>query len=152
MSPPTTCPGCGEWRIDCNMLEQCARYATAYGPAAGPRDPNGRSAHQPGAKLDGGKLQPDLILSGFANALTAVAEIGTHGAEKYTRDGWSSVPDGIYRYRNAGQRHALARATGEHADPDSGLAHLAHEAWNKLAELELTLRGAESTQPNGEWI
>ncbi|MDA3920535.1 MAG: DUF5664 domain-containing protein [Salinisphaera sp.] len=105
-----------------------------------PTDPNGKSPKEPGAKLDGGKLQPDLIFTGFSRALSAVAEIGTHGAEKYTRDGWASVPDGIYRYRNAGQRHALARATGEQLDPDSGLPHLAHEAWNKLAELELALR------------
>jgi len=32
---------------------------------------------------------------------------------------------------------------GEELAPDSGLPHLAHECWNKLAELELKLRAKD---------
>lgn len=32
-------------------------------------DPHGKSQHDPGAKLDAGKLRAALVLGGFANAL-----------------------------------------------------------------------------------
>lgn len=105
-----------------------------------PRDPHGKNQHESGAKLDAGKIQPSLIFEGFANALTAVAEVGTYGANKYTRDGWATVSDGIYRYKNAAHRHALKRNTEGEFDHESKLRHLAHQAWNILAELELLIR------------
>lgn len=101
-------------------------------------DPTGRSAKDPGAKLDSGKIMGGL-LADFSLALTAVAEVGTYGANKYTRNGWESVPDAIRRYGDAKWRHLLKGAT-QPIDPDSGLMHKAHEAWNVLAELELMLR------------
>ena len=104
------------------------------------RDPNGLDPHAPGAKLDADKVRPELIFRGFARALYAVAEVATFGANKYTDDGWEKVPDGEKRYRNAGYRHMLARHAGQLYDDQSGLLHAAHEAWNKLAELELMLR------------
>jgi len=104
-------------------------------------DPMGTAQHLPGAKLDAGKIRVDLVMAGFANALLAVAVVGTHGAEKYSDDGWLSVPDGRRRYADARMRHYLARKTGGEMDADSGLLHLAHEAWNVLAELEFRLRG-----------
>src|SRR5690606_1597282 len=55
------------------------------------RDPNGIDPHEPGAKLDAGKVEPELIQRGFARALLAVADVGTYGATKYTRDGWQDV-------------------------------------------------------------
>lgn len=102
-------------------------------------DPNGLDPHAPGAKLDAGKVRPDLILDGFSLALWAVAEVGTYGAKKYTENGWASVDRGEIRYRAAAGRHRLKRARESH-DPDTQLLHLAHEAWNVLAELELHLR------------
>lgn len=103
-------------------------------------DPNGTNPHSPGAKLDSGKPRPGLVLGDFANALAAVTAIGTFGANKYTDHGWLSVPNGIERYEDAQMRHYLKRKRGEQYDPDSNLLHLAHEAWNALAVLELTLR------------
>ena len=50
------------------------------------KDPSGLSAHSAGAKLDAGKVRPDLILSGMSRALLAVAEVGTFGIIKYTGD------------------------------------------------------------------
>lgn len=107
-------------------------------------DPNGKSAHEPGAKLDAGKLRADLVLGDFSRALTAVASVGTYGANKYTDRGWQEVPNGTDRYADAGFRHYLRFKCGEELDPESGLHHLAHRAWNVLAELELRLREKES--------
>lgn len=112
------------------------------------RDPNGFSPHVPGAKLDDGKVRIDLILDSMPRALERVAMVGTKGAIKYTENGWLQVPDGEKRYRAAGYRHQVARAKGELIDPDTELEHLAHEAWNKLAELELYLRGKEQRCAN----
>jgi hypothetical protein len=104
-------------------------------------DPTGRKASDPGAKMDGGKPMAGL-LGLFSRALTAVAEVGTFGAGKYTRGGWQAVPNGIERYDDAKWRHTL-KGYQEARDPDSGLLHAAHEAWNALAKLELMLREKE---------
>lgn len=102
------------------------------------KDPNGKSQHEAGSKLDEGKVLAG-VLADFGLALTAVAEVGTFGANKYTRGGWQSVPKGIERYTDATWRHLLKERY--HADDDdSGLLHAAHMAWNSLARLELLLR------------
>lgn len=103
-------------------------------------DPNGVDQHAPGAKLDANKLRPVLVLDGFAHALEAVIKVGTDGAAKYSDNGWKSVPDGFARYSEAEGRHRLKRAKGEAVDPDSGSLHIAHEAWNALAKLELYIK------------
>lgn len=104
-------------------------------------DPTGRQAGDPGAKLDGAKPRPALVLGGFSLALEAVTEVGTFGARKYCDNGWVSVPDGQNRYTDALLRHLLSEAAGERIDCDSSLWHDAHAAWNALARLELRLRG-----------
>lgn len=107
--------------------------------AATERDPAGLPPHAPGAKLDGEKVMAELTLDGFSRALLAIAEVSTYGAKKYSPGGWQHVDDGQTRYRRAGDRHRLARGH-EPYDLESGLMHLAHEVWNRLAELELMLR------------
>ncbi len=102
------------------------------------QDPNGINQHAPGAKLDAGKPMAG-VLGDFGLALMAVAEVGTFGANKYTRGGWQSVPNGIERYTDAAWRHLLKEPL-EPLDDDSGLSHAAHMAWNALARLELQLR------------
>jgi hypothetical protein len=99
-------------------------------------DPDGVNQHQAGAKLDNGKVRAGLVLGDFANALLAVSEVGTFGANKYSEHGWLSVDRGLERYTDAFMRHYLKRAAGEEVDPDSGLTHTAHMAWNALAILE----------------
>mgnify|MGYP000060525734 CR=1 FL=1 len=101
--------------------------------------PDGIDQHAPGAKLDAGKLRPALVLGGFANALLAVTKVGTDGAAKYTDNGWREVANGFKRYSDAEGRHRLYREAGETHDKLSGSLHLAHEAWNALAKLELYL-------------
>lgn len=104
-------------------------------------DPNGLDPHAPGAKLDAGKLLPWLCLSGFANALAAVADVTTKGARKYTPNGWTKVENGPERYMEAFGRHTLALAKGEAIDADTQCLHKAQMIWNLLASLELELRG-----------
>jgi Domain of unknown function (DUF5664) len=104
-------------------------------------DPNGLSAHTPGAKLDANKLRMGLVLQGFARALAEVSAVGTYGANKYTDNGWVSVPKGVERYTDALYRHLLAT---EDCDPESELLHAAHAAWNALARLELILRDKQN--------
>lgn len=98
--------------------------------------------HQPGVKDDEGKPDASLLLM-FGKALLAVAEIGTFGAEKYTRGGWESVSDGEDRYTAALLRHVFAEhyeSRDTRGEGSSGLLHSAHAAWNALARLELQLR------------
>ncbi|MGB0467725.1 MAG: dATP/dGTP diphosphohydrolase domain-containing protein [Pontibacterium sp.] len=93
-----------------------------------------------GIKHDAGKPRLGLVLGGFAGALTEVGRVGTFGAEKYTDDGWQTVPDGLARYTDAMMRHLLAELGGETHDPESELLHAAHAAWNALARLESMLK------------
>lgn len=104
------------------------------------KDPNGKKANEPGSKLDSGKVDLDLVLGGFPRALWGVGSIGSFGARKYTPNGWMSVPDGVSRYSSAMLRHYLAIKRGKAIDPDSGLLHVHHLAWNALALAELTER------------
>lgn len=94
--------------------------------------------HEPGAKLDQGKPEAALLLD-FGKALTAVAEVSTYGANKYTRGGWQKVDDAEHRYKSAMLRHLFNERYAE-VDEESQLLHLAHLAWNALAILELRLR------------
>lgn len=120
------------------MTEEIAGYSRGFAPA---RDPYGLDQHTPGAKMDAGKLRPELIFSGFPRALAQVTAVATVGADKYSDHGWQQVPDGIRRYQDALLRHLLAAHGGEVNDPETGLAHYAHAAWNALAVLELMQRG-----------
>ncbi len=106
-------------------------------------DPNGKPAHEPGAKLDDGKIMAG-VLADFSLALLEVAKVGTFGAKKYSRGGWQFVPDGITRYGDAMLRHYLKERYV--FDKDSGLRHHAHLAWNALARLELILREEEKNE------
>ena len=107
------------------------------------KDPDGLQPGEAGAKLDHGKPKCAQILGMFARALWNISEIGTFGADKYSMGGWEHVEDGENRYADAGMRHFLIAKMGEEIDPDSEKLHLAHEAWNALAKLELYLRKME---------
>lgn len=113
------------------------------------QDPNGKDPHEVGAKLDAGKIKPSLILDDMSLAMTAVIEVATYGAKKYTEKGWHEVANAQDRYKNAQYRHRLAAARGEQRDPDSGLLHLAHEAWNALACLQLELEKTNESLDEG---
>lgn len=103
-------------------------------------DPNGKSQNESGAKLDSGKNRLSLVLFGFTHALQEVGKVGTFGAAKYTDNGWMDVPDGERRYSDAMLRHLMKEAEGEIFDPETGISHAAHAAWNSLARLDLMMR------------
>lgn len=109
------------------------------------KDPSGLSANSPGAKLDDGKVKAGL-LEDFSRALWEVAKVGTFGAVKYSRGGWQFVENGEERYKDAKWRHILKRNIEGQIDADSQCLHLAQEAWNALAQLELYLRKTEPTE------
>ena len=103
-------------------------------------DPFGKPPYEPGCHLD--KNKPQILrglLEQFPRACAGVAEISAMGAEKYTWNGWESVPDGVGRFGESELRHILAQA--EHQDnlPLRTL-HAKQAAWNALARLELMLR------------
>ena len=110
-------------------------------------DPNGKSAGDPGSKLDAGK-SPIVrgALHYFPRALSKVAEVSEFGAKKYCWRGWEYVPEGIERYGDALGRHLVGEAIDGPIDPATGLLHAAQVAWNALARLELMMREADRTQ------
>jgi len=112
-------------------------------PTMKEQDPNGLKPSDPGAKLDAGKPDLDLVLGDFSRALVQVGNVGTFGANKYSRSGWLSVSNAQERYRSALLRHYFYERCGEQSDPESNLLHAAHLAWNSLAYLELLLRENE---------
>lgn len=113
------------------------------------KDPSGKDQHEPGAKLDAGKLKVGLVLGGFSKAIAAVVKVGTDGADKYTPDGWIHVEKGVERYTDAMLRHWLQEH--DEAVDASGSLHAAHLAWNALARLELMLRTPKSPKRLTPW-
>lgn len=83
-----------------------------------------------GLKFDQGKLRFDLYpISAYAGC-TAVL---TFGANKYSPNGWKTVPDALNRYYSALIRHLNAQKEytdkgniGLALDEESGLPHLDH--------------------------
>lgn len=87
-----------------------------------------------GTKFDNAKPKMDLL---SAIAEEKVAEVLTHGAEKYSANNWRA---GIQysRVYAATRRHLSAFWRGEDIDPESGLHHLAHAACELMFLLEYT--------------
>lgn len=118
-------------------------------------DPSGLDPHQPGAKLDAGKILPWLCLSGFARAFEAVADVTTRGARKYTPNGWSKVDNGVERYMEAFGRHQIDLAKGRIYDDGpkgTGCRHKAQMIWNLMASLELELRMEEAAAQETRYV
>lgn len=86
-----------------------------------------------GIKADLGKPRYDLLpLAG----LRAIAEVLTHGAEKYAPHNWRQGIE-FHRLIRAALGHIMAFNEGEDIDPESGLLHLAEAGCNILFLLEL---------------
>ena len=94
-----------------------------------------------GLKFDNGKSP---VFKGsfayFPRAIEAVATVSAFGASKYAWGNWQYVDNGVERYTDALARHVLAEGKGEVLDPESGLPHAWHSAWNALARIELMLK------------
>ena len=98
-----------------------------------------------GVKHDGGK--PRLSLLPWA-AVLVVVEVLEYGAKKYAPDNWRHVPDARRRYFDAAMRHLTAWWSGERADAETGLSHLAHAACCVLFLLALELEGTNTRLAN----
>ena len=98
-----------------------------------------------------GKVQMDLFDSGFPNAITEVAKVMTWAAENkgYKPHDWKGLPNAETEFSAAASRHRvkgfIQKAEGvvaiDRTDEESNIVHLAHAAFNILAELELVLIG-----------
>ena len=123
------------------------------------QDPNGKSAKEPGSKLDAGKA-PVMrgVLQYFPRAVKAVANLSLLGAQKYSWKGWETVPDGIDRYGDAAMRHAVdeeLQGLYDLAWKEQGqeVLHATAVAWNALAKLELLIRKIEAKpKTEGTWL
>lgn len=125
----------------CNGRRTNACFGDHFVPMA--EAPASDAAHA--KKMDMGKVP---IFQGFLNyfprAIIYVALISDYGKRKYAPDeptfnsGWREVANGLLRYLDADARHMVKRCIptlGEY-DEESEMAHLAHKAWNAMAELE----------------
>ena len=74
-------------------------------------------------KHDHGKPAWDLLPF---EQVGEIVEVLTVGARKYSGEGWKRTPDASSRYFAALMRHLAAWRSGEAADPETGLRHLAH--------------------------
>lgn len=120
-------------------------------------DPHGLKSSDAGAKLDSGKLRPGLIMKGFAHAFWEISKVGTCGAAKYSELGFLDVENGEDRYEDAQMRHMLKRyIDGKYDDELTEFAqklgigtevlHMACEAWNAMAKLELHMRALKKEE------
>lgn len=139
-------------RYDRVELKDNSFYKTLQSRTRVEEDPNGWNSSTPGAKLDHGKPDLDLVLGDFSRALLEVGRVGTYGAAKYSRSGWRSVPNGIGRYMSALLRHYFYYREGEKRDVETDLLHLSHAAWNALAALELTLIEMEKEDDHTNYV
>lgn len=80
-----------------------------------------------GIKFDSDKLRYDLIPP---EVLEELAEVLTHGAEKYDDNNWQNLEDFDVRFYAALMRHLEAWRAGIHLDSESGLLHLSQALTN----------------------
>ncbi len=89
-----------------------------------------------GVKHDGEKVRMELLFEGMPDALEAVGEVLTFGAQKYDDNNWKLLENLQSRYRGGALRHSLEQAKGIDRDDETGMLHLAHEACCVLFKLQ----------------
>ena len=88
-----------------------------------------------------GKLRWELLPIPLMEKLVEVYEFG---ANKYGPNTWQELEDGEDRYLGAMFRHLNAHKKGEKIDPESGLLHVQHMAWNAIAIMYTVLHKEEN--------
>lgn len=83
-----------------------------------------------------GKLMWELLP---LTVIKEIVKVYTFGAKKYSPNSWQNLENGYQRYKAALFRHIVAFEEGEIKDPESGIHHLAHAAWNAIAILWFAL-------------
>ncbi len=79
------------------------------------------------------KVRYDLMA---AYAMEQIAKVYTYGTIKYDDDNWWKGLSWKKNVLGCVFRHTWAWIRGEKFDPESGLHHLAHAAWNCMALME----------------
>lgn len=97
------------------------------------------------------KIRMELVDQGFPLALLELAKVMTWANENkgYKDHDWKNIPNAENAFKGAAARHRVKfdaqRSFGNEmldcTDEESGIIHLAHEAFNVLALLELALVG-----------
>lgn len=97
------------------------------------------------------KIRMELVDQGFPNALLELAKVMTWASQNkgYKDHDWKNIPNAENAFKGAAARHRVKfdaqRSFGNEildcTDEESGIIHLAHEAFNVLALLELALVG-----------
>lgn len=97
------------------------------------------------------KIRMELVDQGFPLALLELAKVMTWANENkgYKDHDWKNIPNAENAFKGAAARHRVKfdaqRSFGNEmldcTDEESGIIHLAHEAFNVLALLELALAG-----------
>lgn len=98
-----------------------------------------------------GKVKMELFDEGFPNAIMEIARVMTWAAEHkgYKPHDWKNLPNADTEFAAAASRHKvkgfIQKGEGveplQRTDEESKITHLAHQAFNVLAELELVLTG-----------
>ena len=89
-------------------------------------------------KFDGEKTRYELIPW---EVIETVAEIYTIGAEKYSPQGWKTVPDAKDRYLGALFRHLMQYIKDpDKLDEDTNKPHIYQVIWNAIALAWFTKR------------
>lgn len=98
-----------------------------------------------------GKVKMQLFDEGFPNAILEIAKVMTWAetAKGYQPNDFKNLPNAETEFSAAASRHRvkgfIQKAQGipaiERTDEESNIVHLAHTAFNVLAELELVLTG-----------
>lgn len=98
-----------------------------------------------------GKVKMQLFDEGFPNAIMEIAKVMTWAetAKGYQPNDFKNLPNAETEFSAAASRHRvkgfIQKAEGlaaiDRTDEESNIVHLAHAAFNILAELELVLTG-----------
>jgi hypothetical protein len=98
-----------------------------------------------------GKVKMQLFDEGFPNAIMEIAKVMSwaESAKGYQPNDFKNLPNAETEFSAAASRHRvkgfIQKDQGipaiERTDEESNIAHLAHAAFNVLAELELVLTG-----------
>lgn len=91
-----------------------------------------REKSEVGLRFDQGKIRYDLLQ---IHGLEELGKVSTIGAVKYADFNYLKGMDWL-RIFGSLMRHAFAWWKGEDYDPETGLHHMAHCAWNCLTLVE----------------
>lgn len=99
--------------------------------------PFGPNANADGEATHYSRGKPSLQQLHF-RALMRVMDVAEYGEKKYGRWNWKKGMKWS-ELQGSALRHLFWWSMGEDSDPESGLPHLAHAAWNILTLLDYAL-------------